>query len=140
MDGRVLGKKGEDVACKYLEQKGFKIIERNFWTNIGEIDIIAQKRFTLLNKIQRILGLSNNQNLFNRAIHFIEVKSLANSAGDFFPEQRADYKKQKKLKRLAEIWLIKNKYPESFPYQIDIAGVSINTHKKMAKVYYFYNV
>jgi len=37
-----LGIRGEDRACQYLEQRGFKILERNFHSQQGEIDIIAQ--------------------------------------------------------------------------------------------------
>ena len=37
----VLGKRGEDEATKYLKNKGYKILERNFMCKQGEIDIIA---------------------------------------------------------------------------------------------------
>lgn len=36
-----IGKLGEDLACKYLQNKGYKILERNFEAKQGEIDIIA---------------------------------------------------------------------------------------------------
>lgn len=36
-----IGKFGEDKAEKYLRQKGYKILERNFSCKRGEIDIIA---------------------------------------------------------------------------------------------------
>lgn len=38
-----LGDWGEDHACKFLERHGFKIIERNYHTTMGEIDVIATK-------------------------------------------------------------------------------------------------
>lgn len=37
-----IGKFGEDFACEYLVEKGYKIIERNFRQKWGEIDIIAK--------------------------------------------------------------------------------------------------
>ena len=36
------GKYGEDLACRYLEKQGYKILERNFRIRGGEIDIISQ--------------------------------------------------------------------------------------------------
>ncbi len=36
------GKKGEDIACRYLENKGYKVIGRNYRKARGEIDIIAK--------------------------------------------------------------------------------------------------
>ncbi len=41
------GLSGEDAACQYLEQKGYKILRRNFRCYSGEIDIIAAKGQTL---------------------------------------------------------------------------------------------
>ena len=37
----ITGKIGEDIAIKYLQSKGYKIIERNFQCKQGEIDIVA---------------------------------------------------------------------------------------------------
>lgn len=43
-----LGKFGEDEATKYLKNKGYNIIERNFECKQGEIDIIALDREELV--------------------------------------------------------------------------------------------
>ena len=39
---RRVGSKGEDEAAAFLEKQGIKILERNFRTRTGEIDIVAQ--------------------------------------------------------------------------------------------------
>jgi putative endonuclease len=49
----LLGKKGEEKGVKWLEKNGFVVIERNFHSKFGEIDIVAKKE---------------------GVIHFIEVK------------------------------------------------------------------
>ncbi len=38
-----VGKLGEEIASKFLERKGFKIVLRNYRKPWGEIDIIAEK-------------------------------------------------------------------------------------------------
>ena len=43
-DKKELGKAGEDVSCIYLEQIGYRIIERNFTCRQGEIDIVAKDK------------------------------------------------------------------------------------------------
>ena len=48
------GKEAETFACEFLVQNGFGIIQRNYFTPFGEIDIIAKK---------------------DKILHFIEVKS-----------------------------------------------------------------
>ena len=39
-----VGRLGEDIATKYLENLGYDIIERNFMAKQGEIDIIAKDK------------------------------------------------------------------------------------------------
>ncbi len=51
------GLKAEEEACEFLKTLGFEIMERNFFSKFGEIDIIAFKKGVL---------------------HFIEVKSGEN--------------------------------------------------------------
>ena len=41
MKRKVLGEKGETLACTFLQGKGYKIIQRNYRSSYGEIDIIA---------------------------------------------------------------------------------------------------
>lgn len=38
------GKKAEELALEYLISKGFEILEKNYKTSFGEIDIIAKKK------------------------------------------------------------------------------------------------
>lgn len=156
MDTKDLGNLGERIACGYLVKKGFKILGKNWRTHLrqgfggqvifGEIDIIARKKFTLLNKIFWILSFGREQNLFNgvklfslspRSIHFVEVKTIMRNDDSFFPEQKVDYRKQQKLRNLAQIWM--RKHHKRLPYQIDIIGIVINMQTQKAKLRYFAN-
>ena len=40
---RRLGDLGENIACSFLEKRGFEIIERNYLRKWGEIDIVTKK-------------------------------------------------------------------------------------------------
>ena len=122
---KLLGDKGEKLACEYLVGKGYKILGRNYRINFGEIDIIAKKKFKLFGKN-------------DKTIYFIEVKTLQGRSEGFFPEYRVDYKKQNKYKRLVEIWLTKNKLSQNYPCQVDIIAVSIDGDK--SEIQHFQNV
>lgn len=103
---KFVGDLGESLACEYLVNNGYKILCRNYRIDFGEIDIIAKKK-----------GL-----FADKTIHFIEVKTLS-ASGLFSPEEHVDYKKQRKLRQLSEIWMAKNKKSQNYPYQIDVVSV-----------------
>lgn len=131
MDTKKLGNLGERIACEYLVKKGYKILSKNYGISFGEIDIIAKKRRSL----SAFLRQGGKE-----PMHFIEVKTIIGSNNNFFPEEKVDYKKRRKLRQLTEIWLEKNKYPQDYPYQIDAIGILINKEAKKARVSYFENV
>lgn len=117
MDTKELGALGEKLACEYLVNKGLDILGKNHRISFGELDIIAKKSDT---------------------IHFVEVKTIIDTNG-FFPEQHVDYRKQRKLRNLAQIWLSKNKYGPDTPYQIDVIGILVDYSTRHAKLHYFPN-
>jgi len=80
------GNEGEDIACQYLEQKGYCIIARNYRRPCGEIDIIAADKKTLV---------------------FVEVKKRASNAfgGPIAAVTRA---KQHKIVLTAQYYLKEN--------------------------------
>ncbi len=142
MNTRELGALGEKLACEYLVEKGLKILGKNYTVPTGrqgiiwgEIDIIAKKKFKLFGKNDRV-------------IHFVEVKTIIAQSG-FHPEDKVDFKKQKKLRQLSEIWLKNEGFKENQPCQIDVIGVTISNDSKEplghsptgeAKIAYFENV
>ena len=148
MNTKELGDFGESLACEYLVNKGFNIVGRNYRINFGEIDIIARKKPAPLNKIFQILNFGSDQSLFNRVkkflnrdnvIHFVEVKTSLSGNEMFLPEERVNFKKQRKLQQLCQIWLEKNKYPQNHPYQIDVIGILTDAAGK-SNIHYFPNV
>ena len=110
------------MATKYLENKGFSIIDRNYRKKWGELDIIAQKD-----------GL----------IHFIEVKTVSRkSYGGKFEQEINNYRpednmhpwKLKRLRRAIQTFLLE-KYKDSEPaWQFDLACVFLDQERRVAKV------
>jgi len=45
---QAFGKVGETAAVQYLKKRGYRIIEQNYRTKAGEIDIIAREKRTLV--------------------------------------------------------------------------------------------
>lgn len=80
-----LGKGGETWACKYLEQQGYKVIQRNFRCKQGEIDIIAWDKFS-------------------KELVFIEVKTRTNKKYGT-PIEAITKIKQKHIYNSAEFYL-----------------------------------
>ena len=47
-DRKTYGHQGENLAVKHLKKRGYTILEQNYRTRLGEIDIVAQERGTLV--------------------------------------------------------------------------------------------
>ena len=121
-----IGRLGEEIALKYLKNKGYQILDRNYEYRIpgsplkGEIDLIAKKSDT---------------------ISFIEIKTLQQfPGGSFLPEEKVDYKKQKKIMKTAINWLMKNRIALDKKWQIDIIGIRLLPQAKKAKISHLKNV
>lgn len=86
-----LGRLGEDLAVSFLSGEGYKIIERNFRTRLGEIDIVCQK---------------------GGKIVFVEVKTRGS---DLFglPEEAITEQKKHKLALMAYQYLQQKKMQKS---------------------------
>ena len=79
---KLLGQRGEDAACEYLERRGLKILERNWKCGYGEADIIA---------------------LDGNVLVFCEVKTRKSLAAGA-PEESVTYKKQQRYYKLAQVY------------------------------------
>lgn len=128
---KLVGDKGESIACEYLVKKEYEILGRNYRIKFGEIDIIARKK----SKLFRSLLFGGD-----KTIHFIEVKTIIGNEKNFFPEEKVDRRKRQKLRRLAEIWLDKNKFPQDQPCQIDVIGVIMDDIGEEPEIRHFENV
>ena len=116
---RKKGDEGEEVAFAYLKKHGYKILERNYSAKFGEVDLIAKKEKTVI---------------------FVEVKTRKDALqSDLYPERNVDWRKQRKLIRTAEYYLIKNNYPDDTPWQIDVIGVELDMVSRRANLRHLKN-
>ena len=100
MQKKALGKRGEDLALRFLKKKGYKIVERNYICKMGEMDIIAQEKDTLV---------------------FVEVKTRTSTA--FGPPQLAvNSAKQMQLSKVA-LNFLKEKRLEDIKARFDVVAI-----------------
>ncbi len=117
---RQTGDIGEEVACKYLVNKGFSIIERNYLKPWGEIDIVAQ---------------------LAKRLYFIEVKTVTRETpGGFRPEDNVHPAKMRRLHRAVQTYLLDRKVSGETDWQIDVACVYLNLQTRKARVEVLENV
>lgn len=124
----MIGDTGEKVCCSFLENKGFKIITRNYLKKWGEIDIIAEK---------------------DDIVHFIEVKTISRenvkdlsreTLESYRPEENVHPWKLKRLSRVIQSYLLENKDGTSKSWQLDIVAVFLDLKNKEAKVRFTENI
>ena len=84
-----LGLQAEERAANYLQDMGFRILERNFHSRFGEIDIVAQK---------------------DGVVHFIEVKM----SEKYEPLERITKKKMEKILKTIEYYRMRRALDADF--------------------------
>lgn len=101
MDARATGMLMEAEACTFLESRGYRILERNFWAKTGEIDAVAR------------LG---------EALVFVEVRyrrpgSLVSA------EESVTVEKARRLRSAVRRYLWVRGVPDKVPVRVDLVVV-----------------
>ena len=92
---------GEQYTVKFLKKCGYKILERNYHSRFGEIDIIASKKDILA---------------------FVEVKTRGENS-IFAPREAVDYYKRQRCVKTAEFYLVNN--PSELQPRFDVSEIVI---------------
>lgn len=124
---KATGDLGENVACEYLNGKGFTILEQNYLKKWGEIDIVAKK---------------------NGIVHFVEVKTVSHETKadlehavaheTWHPEEQVHQFKLHQIEKALETWLSENRYTGEF--QIDVVAVRIVPRETYATIHFIENI
>lgn len=98
-----IGKIGEELAVSFYRSLGYKIIEQNWTTSLGEADIVAQE-------LDQIV--------------LCEVKTSVDlqRRREYYPELRVDSKKRHTYRQLASIYL--SRHPENQNVRFDIVAIT----------------
>jgi putative endonuclease len=101
-----LGRLGEQLAVEHLARCGFQILERNFRTRWGELDIVA---------------------FDGRTLAFCEVKTRRTSASAITPFDSVTPRKRRQVRKIARAWLAAHG-PDRFAptLRFDAIGVTLD--------------
>ena len=115
---QITGQIGEDEAAKYLRNKGFSVLDRNYRKPWGELDIIAKK---------------------GNWLYFVEVKTVTRDrVGDgvnfYEPEDNIHPWKIKHLSRAINTYLLEKKINDETDWQIDSIAVYLNNRGELLKI------
>lgn len=105
---RQIGSQKEQMAAEYLSEKGWKILERNFYCRQGEIDLIA---------------VSPDQVLV-----FLEVKYRKDEKNGL-PEEAVNKKKQRKIQKTAQVYLYQKGISMDRKCRFDVIAIMGNKLK-----------
>lgn len=100
---RSVGDEGEQKACNYLVENSYRIIERNFRTRGGEIDIIAE---------------------IDNVLVFVEVKTLPGGDSETLSHE-LDLRKQRKIIKTANFFLAKHRKYNSSKIRFDVIVIDM---------------
>jgi putative endonuclease len=111
------GRLGERIAERLLKGKGYKILQRNYQKNHGEIDIVA---------------MDQNE------VVFVEVKTISNkelnngSHETYMPEFNIHKDKVRLVVRTGELYLLESRMNND--WRIDVVAVEIDSHSRKSKI------
>ena len=116
---RRFGDAGEKIAERYLGERGYEIVDRNYRKPYGEIDLIVKK---------------------NGILVFVEVKTRdMKHAHNFLPEQSVNRTKIRKIQKMCQTYLLEKNYSQNQKWQIDVMAISIDINSMKAKIRYMEN-
>lgn len=111
---RTIGSNYEQIAGRYLEKQGYQIVEYNFYSRVGEIDIIAKHKGYLV---------------------FVEVKYRHNEESGH-PFEAVSVSKQRTISKCAFYYLQKNHLTD-VPVRFDVVGILGNQIKVIENAFEF---
>lgn len=110
---RRLGSAGEQIAADHLTRRGFHILDRNYRTRWGELDIVACD---------------------GRQIVFCEVKCRVANRSGRDPLESVHQAKQAQVRRMASRWLVERPHPRVSDLRFDAIGVTLSPDGRLLRL------
>lgn len=108
-DAASIGRRGEDLAVDFLEQRGYRILERNYRFERSEVDIVCFE--------------PDDRNVHRGEIVFVEVKTRTSTAFGM-PEESVTPEKQRHIIKASRAYLYEAGLERS-PCRFDVVSVLI---------------
>lgn len=135
-DKQVVGQIGEDLACRFMINKGFVVIARNYRKKWGEIDIVTQSTKTgqyCFVEVKTVSGdLSGNMSAY--------VNRETKNSGEYRAEDNVHPWKLQRLYRAIQSYLLENNVLPETPWQLDVVTVILDREHKKSKIKRLENV
>jgi len=111
-----IGQLGERIAKKYLQDKGYRIMDENYKNKYAEVDLIADNKDILV---------------------FVEVRTrITEQFGT--PEDSINRNKMKKLIRNAEAYVARRRYSKK--HRIDAVCIVLNKERELSRIDHYENI
>jgi len=110
-----LGELGEALASDHLEARGYSVIERNFRTRYGELDLVVADA---------------------RSLVFCEVKSRVGRTAGIGPLAAVGPAKRGQVRRMARQWLAErgSAGPRPPEMRFDAIGITLDRHGRLVEL------
>ncbi|MDI9480597.1 MAG: YraN family protein [Syntrophomonadaceae bacterium] len=86
-----IGKQGEDIAVRYLEQQGYRILNRNYHSRYGEIDVICERQRVII-FVEVKTRRSESYGTAEEAVTRVKQQRLRKTALQFLQQENRPFK------------------------------------------------
>jgi Holliday junction resolvase-like predicted endonuclease len=139
-DKDLIGKIGENIACGYLVNKGYQIIDTNYRQKFGEIDIIAKSpdKTLVFIEVKTITAVVSPVDKSPASYPLLAGLSYNQSDDFLLPEDEMSHSKIDKFKKISE-WYA-NEHPDISDggYQLD--AITIMLDNSSAEIRHYKNI
>lgn len=135
-----IGRFGEEIAVKYLKQKGYKILERNFRTKLGELDIVCRQRKVIVFVEVKSLAFGNQLLAVREKNGLVRLGSKPEELfGEFSPETHFTPEKLRKVKNTVFAYL-KQKRLLGSDFRVDLIAVELSESGELKNMRHYENI